>query len=262
MKHYLAVFIAIIKLSSKIYFENRWNTVGVLLNSFITLALTLIFVSIYFSYSKQIYGWSKYDVFLLIGLHRIVNSLFSFLFLRSIYHIPQYIRDGELDIFLTKPIKSQFYVSIRLMKIYELLSLISGIVLVYYVLSISHQILLLANWALLLLSLTSGLIILYSVYFSIAALSIWTVKLSSLPDVYDIMSELLSFPTDLTGKSVSLALTFIIPLGFIVTVPTKLFLGKESIYMAGLSIVFAAVFLYFSVWFWNFALRHYTSASS
>lgn len=262
MKHYTSVFIAIIKLSSKLYFENRWNTVGVLFNSSITLILTLIFVSIYFSYSKQIYGWNRNEVFLLIGLHRIIDALFSFLFLRSLYHIPQYISTGELDIFLTKPINVQFYVSLRLMRIYELLSLISGIVLVYYVLSISQQVPLFINWILLAVGLASGLVILYSIYFFLATLSIWTVRLSSLPDVYEIMSELLSFPIDLTGRTVSFMLTFVIPLGFIVTVPTKLFLGKESSFIVALSVLFAGIFLTLSSWFWRFALRHYTSASS
>ncbi len=57
-------------------------------------------------------------------------------------------------------------------------------------------------------------------------------------------------------------LTFVIPVAFLTTVPAQALLGRvEWIWVWG-SIALAIALLQLSRWFWRFALRFYTSASS
>lgn len=259
--HYLKVILAQIAINSKVYLENRWNAFGSIVNSLISLILLIVFINIYFTYTKDIAGWDKYQVFLVGGLFRTSFSLFYIFFLRSINWIPRYVQKGTLDLFLTKPVPSQLVISFRLIRVPEVLPVLGGLILVYYSVinlggfSIVH-------WIALLVGLLLGNIIMYGIYFSLATLSIFMGRFAGLTDIFYIIREPLAYPVDFLGKNVSLILTFIVPLGFIVTIPASLFLGKSPVWFLGLAIFFAGISLGFSIWFWNFALKHYTSASS
>ncbi|MBI2595393.1 ABC-2 family transporter protein [Candidatus Daviesbacteria bacterium] len=262
MKHYFKVFLALLNISAKNYLEKRWNVFGIITNSTISLIIMVIFVNVYFSFSKEIFGWTKYQVFLLTGIYRCVSSLFYVLFFRSINWIPNYVQRGTLDIFLTKPINSQFYITFRLTRIFELFSVLTGLVLVYYSLQKMDIMVSIINWSFLILGLLAGLLILYGIYFSLSTLSIWIGRFSGITDVFYILREPLAIPLDLFGKTTSFVLTFIIPLGFIITVPVRLFFGMSPWYFLFFGVFFASLAVWFSSWFWNFSLKHYTSASS
>lgn len=262
MKHYLKVFLAFFSINSKLYLENRWNTFGNIINSTIVLLLMVFFVEIYFSFTKDIFGWSKHQVILLTGATRCLISLFYFFVFRGITWLPRYVQSGTLDLFLTKPIPSQFYISFRYIRVYEIISFLSGLILVLYSLGHIQQAINPFNLLLLVVSLLLGAVILYGIYFSLATLSIWMGRFAALNDFFYIIREPLSVPTDFLGKNVSTILTFIIPLGLVVTVPVKLFFSKLPPYFIILEVLVAFVAFSFSVWFWNFALKNYTSASS
>jgi ABC-2 type transport system permease protein len=56
--------------------------------------------------------------------------------------------------------------------------------------------------------------------------------------------------------------TFVVPVAFLTTVPAEAMLGRgEIVWTAGAGIL-AIGLLFFSRYFWQFALRFYTSASS
>lgn len=107
-----------------------------------------------------------------------------------------------------------------------------------------------------------GLIIMYSMFFIFATFAIWMGRFGSLSELTRIFSDPLTMPIDVFGKNLSFILTFIIPLGFVITVPLKVFLGKSSIELTLGGALFASILFASSVIFWNFGLKHYTSASS
>tara|TARA_A100001035_G_scaffold271666_1_gene260074 strand:- start:748 stop:915 length:168 start_codon:yes stop_codon:yes gene_type:complete len=53
-----------------------------------------------------------------------------------------------------------------------------------------------------------------------------------------------------------------IPIAFITTIPSEVFLGVSDLWKILLEIIVAIVFLFTSRKFWLFALRFYSSASS
>ncbi len=262
MKRYINFFLALINISTKRYFEQRANTLGFVVLRIAGLAIMLLFIEIYFSFTKDIYGWTKFQVVFLTGIYQLMTALFSAFFLRSINFIPSYIQHGELDNFLTKPVSSQFYLSLRLNRTPDLLNALSGLVVVIYALGELNLLFSAIHWILLVFSLVFGLVILYGLYFAFATLSIWLGRMASLAEIYYIMQPPLSVPIDILGKTTAFILTFIIPLGFIVTLPISLFLDKSPWFFIIWGFIFAAVVLGFSSWFWRFSLRHYTSASS
>lgn len=262
MKKYFKLAFSLFSLSSKRFFEHRWNTFGIIISQITSLAFTFILIEIYFSFSQEILGWTKYQVLFLMGFARIIINLFSTLFTASIVNIPNYIQKGDLDLLLAKPVNSQFFASFRFSGPEALMNILSGIVMIIFSLDKLGYYGSIQNWIFLFVGLILGVLILYSLYFLVATLSFWVVKMESLMDIYTMMREPMVFPIDIFGKTAGFILTFIIPLAFVVTIPVKMFFDKSPIYLLSGSVFFAVVLLFASNKFWNFGLKHYTSASS
>lgn len=262
MKKYLRIFFKLFSISTKRYLENRLNALGSVLAATGSIFLQIMFIDLVFSYTPNLAGWKKEEIIFVVGLARILVTLFSLLFLRSINFLSFYIRDGSLDILLTKPVNSQFFVSLRLSKPYELLNLIPGLLVCMYAMGLMGFSYSFFDLILLLIGLVSGLFILYGIYFFIGTWSIWFTNFFSINSIFQIIKEPLNIPLDIFGKGINFILYFVVPLSFVVTVPAKIFLGKSP--EAG--ILLGALIAFFLVWlsnkFWNYALKYYTSASS
>src|SRR5260221_10309877 len=126
MKHNFIIFLAFFNLSLKRFLENRFNTFGQISSGILNIFITLVFVEIYFSLTRNILGWSKFEVFFLVGVFRVISSLFQFLVIRGVNRLPNIIEKGELDIFLTRPASSQLIMSLHFLRAYELIPALSG----------------------------------------------------------------------------------------------------------------------------------------
>lgn len=260
MKRYLKIFWALALTASKRYLEYRWNTFGAVISSVMSLLIVVLFVEIIFSQVQNIVGWKKSEMLFFVGLFRVFSALLSLLFIRGINFLPNYIQRGDMDIFLSKPIDTQFFISLRFTRAYEIINLIPGVALMSYALrGVETSII---NWLLLALGIVCGLLIFYGLYFMCATLAFWLVRFSALTSVNHIINSFLSFPTDIFGKNGSSLLTYLIPLGFIVTVPVKIFFARYPPFFILGGIFFAALSVWLSVKFWNYSLKRYTSASS
>ena len=110
--------------------------------------------------------------------------------------------------------------------------------------------------------LLSGAAILYSLWFSLAALSIWFVKVWNATEVLRYTLVAGRYPVSAYPPALRLVFVFVLPVAFMTTVPSQALLGQGTWQWAIGSVLMAAGSLLASRWFWRFALRHYTSASS
>jgi ABC-2 type transport system permease protein len=261
MKRYFKLTIAFISISAKRYMESRWNTFNNIIASILSLVVTIIFVNSIFRFTGDLNGWTQGEVLLVLGGWKMMMSIFYTTFQRSINFLPIYVRDGELDHMLTKPINTRFLISFRLNKPFEIISVISGIALFSYALMNLNHYFSVMDLLLLCVNLFLGLVILYSIYYSLACLVFWFGNFSSLNVILFLISNPMQYPTNIYNKSLSFLITYLIPIGLVITIPVSIFL-ERTYYLTILEIVFATILFVFSNWFWNFALKHYTSASS
>lgn len=262
MKKAIKLFWATFIFAVKRNLENRGSVAIRIGQSLSSLLLALFFINIIFAKTQSIGHWTRYEVFLLMGIYQFMTALYQCFFRISVFQLPNLVQTGELDLILLHPVNSQFYISIRHMRPHLLLTALSGLVLIVYSLNQLSLNLGVVNWLLLIVGLLSGTIIFYSLFYLIATLSIWLIQMNALTNLYHMLIEPLSIPLDIIGPKVTFALTFIIPMALIITIPVKLFLNKSPAYYAGLGVIFAAILMLISILFWKFALKHYTSASS
>jgi ABC-2 type transport system permease protein len=108
----------------------------------------------------------------------------------------------------------------------------------------------------------AGGVILYSLWFLIAATSIWFVKTWNATEVLRAVLAAGRYPLSAYPATLRLLFTFVLPVAFLTTVPAELLLGRVAAPMLLLGLALACGFFVSARAFWLFALRHYTSASS
>ena len=117
----------------------------------------------------------------------------------------------------------------------------------------------------LILSLTTilcSICILYSLWFFISTTTIWFVKTWNATEVLRSFLYIGRFPLNSFSFSLRIFFSVFIPIAFITTIPSEVFLGLSQLWKILLEVIVAIVFLKTSRKFWLFALKYYTSASS
>ena len=104
--------------------------------------------------------------------------------------------------------------------------------------------------------------ILYSVWFLIAASSIWFVKTWNATEVLRALLAAGRYPISAYPVILRFIFTLVLPVAFLTTFPAEAILGELKFNILFFGLILSSLFFIFSRLFWKFALQHYTSASS
>ena len=108
----------------------------------------------------------------------------------------------------------------------------------------------------------TGLIIFYSLLILLASLVFYIERLEALWSFLQLITEPLTVPFDVFPTTPRLALTYALPLAFIVFVPAQAITGRLQLWQLPTAIALAAIFLILANLAWRAGLRRYSSASS
>ncbi len=261
-KNYLKVYKNFLHTSLASELEYKTNIIIDLITAILSLAGSLFLLSIFFQNTGYIGGWKFEQALIIQAIYTILNGITNTWFSPNLTEIVKHIREGTLDFVLLKPIDSQFFISLKKIAPSGLLEIIIGFSLLIYCMKI-NQIDLTVNFLILcLITLICSICILYSLWFFISTTTIWFVKTWNATEVLRSFLYIGRFP--LTSFSFSLRIFFsvFIPITFITTIPSEVFLGIAQFWKILLEIAIASIFLFSSRRFWLFALKFYTSASS
>jgi ABC-2 type transport system permease protein len=110
--------------------------------------------------------------------------------------------------------------------------------------------------------LLASCLLLYALWFVLAASSIWFVKIWNATEVLRSTLAAGRYPVQAYPIGLRIFLTFVLPVAFLTTVPAEALLGRATPAELVGSLLVAATAAVLSRRFWHFALAHYTSASS
>ena len=113
-----------------------------------------------------------------------------------------------------------------------------------------------------LITIICSICILYSLWFFISTTTIWFVKTWNATEVLRSFLYIGRFPLNSFSFTIRIFFSVFIPIAFITTIPSEVFLGLSQLWKIFLEIIVAIVFLFSSRKFWLFALKFYSSASS
>ena len=211
--------------------------------------------------TNEVAGWTRSDAMILAASCFVMNALIGAFFL-SLQEIPQQVRQGTLDFVITKPIDTQFWISSRKFNFDALGTLIAGVALVIYGAFSAHLHPSAIQWLSYAALIISSFVIFYAFYLVLMTLGIWLVRVDNLWVLGESVMQIARYPIDIYGLPIQRFFTFVVPLAFVATIPARQLVQGFNGTMVALGVVWAIAAFVLARWFWNFALRHYTSASS
>jgi ABC-2 type transport system permease protein len=226
------------------------------------LAWAALSVRIYFFHTDSIAGWTYYELLIVLGLFFTLNGFRQMVLQPNLSRLSEYVRLGTLDYMLTKPVSSQFMVSLRNIGVFNWSDPLLGLGLVAFSLGqlgyapgpsqlITFAVLLVA-----------GMVMLYSLSLILQTLTIWLVNVQEIDAIIEGVLETGRFPVSFYRGWLSVALTAFIPIAFMTTFPAQALMGRLDPALIWISLLFTVGLFVVASTFWRFALRFYTGASS
>ena len=113
-----------------------------------------------------------------------------------------------------------------------------------------------------LILILNGLILAVAFDIFVLSMAITTYEVDNTLTIYRDLSSLGRVPVDLYREPLRFFITFVLPVGIMITFPVKALIGLLNPLVIIISIVVTLVFFRLTIVFWDRALRSYSSASS
>ena len=235
-----------------------------MLNTIISLVVSVGGITIVFTKVQEINGWMYFEALTVTGMFLFIHSLRNLFIgpsLNALAGLDGELWRGGFDYTLLKPIPTQLYVSIRnwspLVIIDMIISIVIITVAVYHVSPSITPLVLLKFSATILISL----MILYSIMLILASVAFWWLGTPMLW-ILDSMLETGRYPVKIYPVVFRNILTWVIPVGLIISLPAEALLGSSDTVEIILGFVFAVVIYIIATKFFKMSVRKYSSASS
>jgi len=233
-----------------------------LFESVLELATAIAGVAVIFTYTNRLGDWTPDQVLALVGVFFLVGGAIRFLLQPSLEQLIESVRDGTLDFTLVKPEDAQLLSSIQRVEIWKLTDVALGIGVLAVALARLGGHVGLVQALQFAAALVAGGVIVYSFWIILATSAFWLVRVENILVVFQSMYEAGRWPVSIYPGWLRFALTFVVPVGFAVTVPAQALAGHLTWpVVAGAAGLAAALFTVARV-FWRLGLRRYQGASS
>lgn len=241
--------------------EFRANFIAKVLQGLAWIVFFILILLVIFNNTTSIAGWSEGPMLTLAATCFLMNSLASGLFF-SLMDIPTQVREGTLDFVVTKPVDSQFWVSVRKFNFDQIGSMAASLVGLFIGIRMSHLSPGPGDWLGFVILLVASTAIFYSLNLTLMTTAIWWVRVDNLWVFGDTIMQMCRFPVDIYGRQTQLTLTYILPLAFVATIPCRQLVQGLNWTNVGVGVAWALAALAGSRAFWRHAMRSYSSASS
>jgi ABC-2 type transport system permease protein len=225
------------------------------------MGINVVFFAILYANVTTIGGWTFHQTLILVGSVGLIRQAAYLLFRQGFLELGDYVRTGQFDALLVKPIPPNIHLGFRHVSLTESLGEgLMGVGVVVY--GFAH---LKTSWAaipLYVVMLGVSLTIYYAFCLAINSAVFWIVKSQELNSIVYTFMETARYPRDIyrgLGKAI---FTFVIPISLIATVPASVLAGRLDWGLIALALAVAAGMLSGAMGLWAFSLRHYSSASS
>lgn len=263
IKKYSRIFIHLLKLKLSREMIYSFNFLTTLFIDGIFFVIQMLAFSTIFLNVDSVNSWSKFHVIIFIGTFTILDGVYMATYFFGVWNISNKIRNGELDIYITKPVNALFLISFENISVGSILISVPGIIMVAYgavKLGIEISVMKILGYIFLLFIMY---LIMYNLMVILRCCSFWFTKVDN---INKLENELVNFSFRVPGvmyKGISKVIFyFILPYGLIATIPTEFFTGTMTITGWIISISVCVVFTLLRRLIWEEGLKKYSSVSS
>ncbi len=204
-------------------------------------------------------GYTGNQAIFFFLVFNLVDVLAQFFF-REVYRFRPKIISGDFDLTLVKPANALFISLLGGADIIDFITIPPLIIATFYIGSQFHPTVLSTLYFVLLL--LNGLLIATAFHIAVLAMGIITLEIDHTIMIYRDLTSFGRFPVDIYKQPLQGLLTYIIPVGIMITFPAKALMGLVSTNGILISLLIGIISIFLSLRYWNFALKKYASASS
>jgi ABC-2 type transport system permease protein len=172
------------------------------------------------------------------------------------------VQQGTLDYALTKPEDSQVLVSVRQVRIWQVVEMISGLILLVVGLTRVGSSTGPLDAVAFAFAITIGAFLVYCFWLIVTTGAFWVVRMEHVLELFEGIYQTGRWPIGVYPGWLKYSVTFLVPVAFAVTVPAEALTSRLHLGTFLLAVGFAIVLFAFTRWFWRFGLRHYSGASA
>lgn len=260
MKRYIKIWKILIYISAQIALTSRFGAAIFILAKLIRFLFFFLLLLVLGSKTSTIAGFTLWQMVFFYVTFNLVDALAQF-FLREVYRFRYYVVSGDFDYILTKPMSPLFRSLLGGSDILDIPMLILS--LLFLIIAALHigPITSLGVFMYLLL-IGNAFLIAFSFHIFVLVIGILTTEVDNVLFLYRDLTQMGRVPVDIYQEPLRGFITFIIPVGIMMTFPAKALMGLISPSTFIISFLIGGVFFLVSLSLWRFSLRHYSSASS
>lgn len=260
LKKYIKIWIKTTAITSQLAFISRFGAVLFVLGKILRFVFFFFLIVIISSRTTAISGFSLWQMMLFYVSYNLVDLTGQFL-LREVYRFRSQIVNGNFDYTLIKPISPLFRAMFGGSDILDLFMIF--ITFGFLIITLQHlPPFNLSSFMLYILLIVNALIIEFAFHIFTLSVGILTSEVDNTIMLFRDISSMAKYPVDIYKEPLRGFITFIIPIGIMMTFPAKVLMGFLSFQFVVISFLFGCAFFFMSVKSWQYALRKYASASS
>lgn len=263
IRSYLSLYMYFVKNNIIAQMEYKANFIISILTEVGFVFAKSLYIIVLFSAGLSINGLTPEQMLMFIGSYTLVTGVMDAVCYPNIAAIPDYVRTASLDVMITKPINSMFMAAFRKFNLgLGIPNIIGGMIMVLVSWRLSGLPVSISGVLGFCFWVVWGCILTFPILMIPVTCSFWMIKSDALMDVIWAMWDFNNMPMTIYNRIIRAVGIFVIPIFMITNIaPMYVFGILPKSYMI-YAIVAVPVFVAISIIFWNFAVKHYSSASS
>lgn len=221
----------------------------------------LLFQAIY-SQVDTIGGWSKGEMMIFIGTFSLINALNMIIFFFGINDLPDKIKNGGLDHYLTKPVSPLFRLTFENVNPGSVPLIFVSIGIILYGICLSKVSITLPQgigYAGLVALMT---LLWYDIQLILRCIPFFVISGTNITRTEELLELCMKVPGVLFKGAFKVLFYFILPYGLMATIPTQFLMKTISLSGILYGVVIVILFTGIAYGIWKVGLRNYKSSSS
>ena len=242
--------------------QYRANFFVAIVQSLLGVGVAIAVLALVYSKTNALNGWTQSELLVVLGVQILLGGVIHATVQPNMERLTQEVQDGKLDFALVKPADSQLLVSLRELRLWQLVDVISGAAVIGVGVSRLQTSVGIGHAFAFLALLSIGASLLYCFWLFLATGSFWVISMWFLSDLFEGVYQVGRWPIGVYPGWLRYSMTYLIPIGFAVTVPAQAMTHRLHWVTMVVAVGFAAAVFLVTRRFWRFGLRRYSGASA
>lgn len=262
MMRYVRLYLYFLRFAFSTALEFRVDFTFRIFMDLLYYAVQIGFYGIIYNATDLLAGWDRQETMLFVGGYLLADALHMTIFANNLWWLPYFINRGDLDYYLTRPVSSLFFLSLRDFAANSFVNML-GAVAIFIVMIVRYP-----------EPLSAGNIALYTVLIFNGALILYMIQMLALIPIFWIQSprgfqqmvwnvqRFMERPDRIFTGWVRRILVSVLPFCLVASFPARIVIEGFSVQV--LVHILAVTMLLFLLirWLWHRGLAAYSSASS